>query len=56
MAKTQMYGKNYCQKTEHKANKFHFLPLCSLLHVCNEISLCPLEFLFISVELSVMIL
>ena len=46
---TKMWHNN-CLKTKHRVIQFHFLLICSFCHVCNEVPLCILEFLFISVD------
>ena len=38
-----------------KTQEFHSLPTGHLHNVCKELSLCPLKFLFISVEPSVIV-
>ena len=48
--KTQMYGKHNSQETQHGTNKVRFLPADGFVHVCHEVSFCPLKSLIISVE------
>ena len=56
MTKTQKYGKKDCQEDKHRTDMFHFLSIFSFHHVCEKVSLCPLKFLFIPVEVGIIIL
>ena len=54
--KDTKYGENDCQKTRHRTDEFYFLSIYGLQNVWKEVSLCPLKLLFISAELSFIIL